>query len=80
MRPVENLKDRLLYIKISKKDKEAFIKAYDLHVDDIYRFVFFKVSDEDEARDITSSVFLKTWDYIQNNNLKDLQNFKIIIL
>jgi RNA polymerase sigma-70 factor (ECF subfamily) len=76
MNPVENLKEKFLYIKISQRDKEAFVKAYDQYVDDIYRFVFFKVSDEEEARDITSSVFLKTWDHIQNNNLADYKTLK----
>jgi RNA polymerase sigma-70 factor, ECF subfamily len=76
MNPVGNLKEKILYIKISKKDKQAFIKAYDMYIDDIYRFVFFKVGNEDETKDITSSVFLKTWDHIQNNNLKDYKTLK----
>ncbi len=30
----------------------------------IYRFVYFKVSSHEEAEDITSEVFLKSWNYI----------------
>lgn len=63
---------------MKQKDKEAFIKAYDLHFDDIYRFVFFKVNNKEVAEDITSSVFLKSWDYIQNKSLKDFKTLKAL--
>jgi len=46
---------------MKKKDREAFVEAYDLYVDDIYRFIFFKVGRDEEAKDITSEVFLKVW-------------------
>jgi RNA polymerase sigma-70 factor (ECF subfamily) len=52
-----------------KKEKEVFIKAYDQYVDQIYRFVYFKVGNPEEAQDLTSTIFLKTWDYIQNNKI-----------
>ena len=35
------LSDKLLYLQLQDKDKAAFIKAYDLYLDDIYRFIFF---------------------------------------
>lgn len=53
-----------------KKDPEAFAKLYDLYVEKIYRFIYLKVSSREEAEDITSEVFLKTWNYlIQGSNL-----------
>lgn len=69
-------KDKILYTRFKQKDKDAFIKAYDLYADHIYRFVFFKVNNKEEAEDITSQVFLKSWDYIQNNNLTDFKTLK----
>ncbi|MCP3682236.1 MAG: RNA polymerase sigma factor [bacterium] len=63
----------------SKKDKDAFIEAYDLYVDQIYRFVYFKVSDKDDAHDLTSAVFLKVWNYIQENKIKDFKTLKALI-
>ncbi|MCK5416491.1 RNA polymerase sigma factor [Candidatus Parcubacteria bacterium] len=74
----ENVKEKILYFKLKQKDKDAFIKAYDLYIDDIYRFVFFKVGNSVEAEDITSQVFLKAWEYIQNNSLKDYKTLKAL--
>ena len=71
--------DKQLYKRIKKKDKEAFVEAYDNYLDDIYRFVFFKVSSQAEAEDLTSQIFLKAWDYIQNNNLKDYKTLKALL-
>jgi len=54
-----------------KNDKDVFIESYDQHVDKIYRFVYFKIGQEDEARDLTSSVFLKTWNYIKEKGVEE---------
>ncbi len=72
------LSDKILYLQLQDKDKAAFIKAYDLHSDDIYRFIFFKVGRKEEAEDLTSLVFLKAWDHIQNNQLKDFKSLKAL--
>jgi len=49
----------------------AFVEAYDLYVDKIYRFVFYKVSSAEDAQDLTSAVFLKAWNHIRENSLTD---------
>ncbi len=61
------------------KDKQAFIEAYDLYIEQIYRFVYFKVSNKDEAEDITSMVFLKCWNYIHGGNLGDYDTLKPLL-
>lgn len=46
-------------------DKEAFGRLYQLYLDRIYRFVFFRVSQQKEiAEDIVSDVFIKAWEKI----------------
>ena len=60
-----NIKDQSLLSRLKNDNKEAFIEAYDLYVNEIYRFVFFKIGSKEEAEDITSAVFLKTWNHIQ---------------
>ncbi len=75
---IGNIKETILFSKIKKKDKEAFIKAYDLYVDKIYRFVFFKVKSKEEAEDLTSEIFLKAWHYIQDNSVKDYKTLKAL--
>lgn len=70
------INEKIIYLKLRQKDKEAFIKAYDNYIDDIYRFIYFKVGKKEDAEDITSLVFLKSWDYIQNNKLEDYKTLK----
>lgn len=52
------------------KEKEIFVEAYDQYTDQIYRFIYFKVGSTEEAQDLTSAVFLKTWDYLQRNKVR----------
>ena len=66
----ENL---LLYKLKAHKDSDAFAALYDLYVKRIYRFVYFKVSSKEEAEDITSEVFLKAWNYVNEN--KEVKSF-----
>lgn len=68
--------DKALFLRLKEKDKEAFIKAYDLHLDDIYRFIFFKIGTHEEAEDLTAAVFLKTWDYIQTKDITAYTSLK----
>jgi RNA polymerase sigma-70 factor (ECF subfamily) len=72
------IKDKILYLRLKKKDKEAFVKAYDLYLDDIYRFVYFKVKSKEEAEDLTSMVFMKSWDYIQTNSITEFKTLKAL--
>lgn len=58
----------LLYRLQTKHDQEAFALLYDHYVKQIYRFVFFKVSNHEEAEDITAEVFLKIWHYINGGH------------
>lgn len=46
----------------SQEFKEQFFsQIYDEHIDKVYRFVFFKVSNETLAQDITSETFTRLW-------------------
>ncbi len=58
----------LLYRIRSRRDPEAFGKLYDAYVRRIYRYVFFKVQSTEEAQDLTSDIFLKLWQYLQDGN------------
>ncbi len=76
---VEKFKNKQIIGKLKSHDKEAFIKVYDESVKDIYRFVYFKIGSREEANDITSMVFLKTWNHIQNNTLVDSKTLKALL-
>jgi RNA polymerase sigma-70 factor (ECF subfamily) len=43
-------------------DSQAFGSLYELYVDRIYRYVFFRVTDEQAAEDLTAQVFCKAWE------------------
>ncbi len=47
--------------------KQKFGKLYDKYVDEIYRFIFLKVSQRSVAQDITSETFRKGWQSFKKN-------------
>ncbi len=40
-------------------DRNAFGEIYELHVDGIYRYVFYRLFDKKDAEDVTEEVFIK---------------------
>ena len=70
------IKDQKIIRRLKNKDKEAFIKLYDEQAADIYRFTYFKVGRVEEAKDLTSIIFLKTWNHIQTNSLVDAKTLR----
>lgn len=76
---VKKFKEKQLLQQLKSKDKEAFIQVYDEYVQDIYRFIYFKVGKEAEAQDLSSMVFLKAWNHIQNNSLTDSKTLRALV-
>ncbi len=73
-----SLKEKYLIFKVrQKKDAKAFGQLYDYYVTRIYRFILFKVATPEEAEDLTSEVFLKTWEYI-NKTTKVIKNINAL--
>jgi len=71
--------EKILFAKLKSQDQEAFLKVYDLYVDKIYRFIYFKVSDAAEAEDLTAATFLKTWQHIQQNSVTDVKTLPALV-
>ncbi len=67
----------LLYRIHSRKDPQAYAQLYDRYVTPIYRFVYFKVSNVEDAEDITADAFLKAWHYLTEHT--DIRSFRAVI-
>ncbi len=62
-RPLQNAEIENLALLSQKGKSEAFAKLYDIFVNPIYRYVYYRVGSQD-AEDLTELVFLKTWENI----------------
>ncbi len=76
----QGIKEKILLYRIrSRKDPDAFAELYDIYVAAVYRFVFLKVSNKEEAEDITSEVFMRVWDYMTDNEAPAVGSFRALV-
>ena len=50
---------------VVSRDPNAFGELYDLFVERVYRYLFFRTGSHPEAEDLTEQVFLKAWEAIE---------------
>lgn len=74
-----SLAEKLLVARLKLKDAEAFGALYDMYVDRVYRFVYFKVGTPEEAQDLTSQTFLKIWQYALEGKVKASESFQALL-
>lgn len=63
-RDIENLVDL-----VKEGDHEAFSELYDIFVDPIYRYVYYRVNSSD-AEDLVATIFVKVWENIRKYRAK----------
>ena len=63
-RPLKNELEKELVQRACDGDADAFGQLYELSVDRVYRYIFYRVTDDDTAEDLTSKVFLKAWEHL----------------
>ncbi|MEA3453058.1 MAG: RNA polymerase sigma factor [Patescibacteria group bacterium] len=56
------------------RDQQKFSKIYDLYVESIYRFIFIKVNSQAIAEDLTSEVFLRSWQAFKEREREKIRN------
>jgi len=68
--------DEIEYIKhVQNWDKKFFWHLYDLYIDKIYSFIYLKTYDKEIAEDLTSEVFFKALDKINQYKYKKWARF-----
>ena len=77
MKP-SKFQEKLLLLRLKKKDPEAFSQVYDLYVTPIYRFIYFKVATRQDAEDLTSEAFLRVWQYITETEER-IENLRALL-
>jgi RNA polymerase sigma-70 factor (ECF subfamily) len=63
---IEEISEKDLLGLAMQGDKEAYGQLYQLYLDQVYRYVYFKVGNKEDAEDITENVFVRTWTAIHN--------------
>ncbi len=58
---VDNTKLLELVDKVLSGDKDSFGSIYDILLQPIYSFVYYKVSHKELAEDLTEEIFVKVW-------------------
>jgi RNA polymerase sigma-70 factor (ECF subfamily) len=58
-------------------DQEAFGDLYQRYLDQIYRYVFYRVQTVEEAEDLTEATFIRVWEDLRARKTKPaIQNFR----
>lgn len=68
------------YANLSSKHMESpeiiFFNSYNSYSDEIFRFILFKLSDREKAKDILQDVFMRTWLYMgKNGKIENMRAF-----
>lgn len=69
--------EKILLHQIRRGNQHAFGRFYDTYRQNVYRFVYFKVSDQERAQDLTDEIFLKIFDYLKDG--QEIKDFRAVI-
>lgn len=57
----------------AQSTQESYLKAYDAYSADLLRHAIIKTSNEDTAKDLVSETFLKTWEFVQKEKVRNMR-------
>jgi len=69
--------EKILLHQVKNGNEHAFAHFYNTYKKDIYRFIYFKVSDEEKAQDLTDEAFLKIFNCLQDG--EEINNFRAFL-
>lgn len=67
---IQEASDQELVERAGKGDATAYGCLYDRYIDQIYRYVYFRVRNQAEAEDLTEQAFLKTFELVRQDGSK----------
>jgi RNA polymerase sigma-70 factor, ECF subfamily len=67
---IHETSDQVLVGRAGEGDASAYGCLYDRYIDQIYRYVYFRVRNQAEAEDLTELTFLKTFELVQKDGDK----------
>lgn len=76
MKLSRRIEEEILLLKIRHGDQEAFAVIYDTYVDQLFRFVSYRVPNEESAQDIVSELFLKMWQQFTGEQAPQVQHLQ----
>lgn len=63
--------EKTILERAQRGDTDAFEQVYDFYVPKIFRFIFLKIGNKENAEDLTSETFLRFWTYIRKEKIKN---------
>ena len=73
------LEEGILLLKIRHGDQEAFTVIYERYVDALFRYVSFRVRNQEIAQDISSELFLRVWQYLTDGERQRVDNLRAFL-
>lgn len=64
---IQQTQDSELLARAQAGNKNAFGDLYEKYLDDIYQYIFYRVSNRQDAEDLTEVSFLKAWQALSTN-------------
>ena len=73
---MQNEREKFLLFRVWKhKDANAYGELYNNYAPKIYRYLSFKLPTKKDAEELTSDVFLRAWEYLQNTTIETFSAF-----
>ncbi|MFA7171540.1 MAG: RNA polymerase sigma factor [Candidatus Paceibacterota bacterium] len=61
--------EKTILERAQRGDTDAFEQVYDFYVPKIFRFIFLKIGNKENAEDLTSETFMRFWSYIRKEKI-----------
>lgn len=59
--------------------EKQFLQAYDEFSDAIFRHCYFRVFNREQAKELVQETFMKTWQYLKNNDKEAIKNIRAFL-